>query len=102
MQKRFMNRLGADKQLALFGYRVGLAAAELSDREMVPWSSRDPTTQALALIYGVMHIHKVNQQSLVQPLYHDVLLLEDLEWGDACTVPAGGQLCAGEQLQASC
>lgn len=54
-----MNRLGADKQLALFGYRVGLQAAELSDRENVPWSSRDPTTQALALIYGVMHIHKV-------------------------------------------
>lgn len=58
-----MNKLGADKSLALFGYRVGLQAAELSDRENVPWSSRDPTTQALALIYGVMHIHKVGRCS---------------------------------------
>eukprot|EP00878_Enallax_costatus_P001359 GHUV01001508.1.p1 GENE.GHUV01001508.1~~GHUV01001508.1.p1 ORF type:complete len:394 (+),score=120.99 GHUV01001508.1:421-1602(+) len=62
--KRFMNRLGADKQLALFGYRVGLHSAELSDRENVPWSSRDPTTQALALIYGVMHIHKLKNVNL--------------------------------------
>lgn len=54
-----MSKLGADQKLSLFGARVAMNAAELSAAEAVPWASRDPATQALALIYGVMHIHKV-------------------------------------------
>ncbi len=54
-----MSKLGADSKLGLMAHRVGLKAAELADQEAVPWASRDPATQACALIYGVMHINKV-------------------------------------------
>ncbi|KAF8063772.1 cabII-1 [Scenedesmus sp. PABB004] len=57
--KRFMSKLGTDAKLGLFAHRVGLAAAELAGREAVPWAARDPATQACAVIYGVMHIHKL-------------------------------------------
>eukprot|EP00775_Hariotina_reticulata_P013110 gene13110-13238_t len=56
--KRFMSRLGVDKKLSLFAHRVGLAAGELAAQEAVPWSSRDPATQACAIIYGVMQINR--------------------------------------------
>jgi hypothetical protein len=59
LQKRFMSRLGIDKKLSLFAHRVGLAAGELAAQEAVPWSSRDPATQACAIIYGVVQINRV-------------------------------------------
>lgn len=59
LQKRFMSRLGADSKLGLMAQRVGHAAAALTAQEAVPWSSRDPATQAAAMIYGVLAIHKV-------------------------------------------
>lgn len=39
--------------------RVAKRAAEVAAEEAVPWAARDPSTQACALMYGVMQIHKV-------------------------------------------
>jgi hypothetical protein len=41
------------------GCRVAKRAAEVAAEEAVPWAARDPSTQACALMYGVMQIHKV-------------------------------------------
>lgn len=54
-----MSRLGVDTKVSLMAHRVGLKAAELAAAEAVPWASRDPATQACALIYGVLLINKV-------------------------------------------
>lgn len=57
--KRFMSRLTPDKKLNLFAHRVAKRAAEVAAEEAVPWAARDPSTQACALMYGVMQIHKL-------------------------------------------
>jgi hypothetical protein len=54
-----MNHLGLEQQLALFARRVGRNASDLSEAEAVPWASRDPATQACAIIYGTLLIDKV-------------------------------------------
>ncbi|WIA14308.1 hypothetical protein OEZ85_002840 [Tetradesmus obliquus] len=57
--KRFMSKLGLEQKVSLMAHRVGLKAAELAAAEAVPWASRDPATQACALIYGVLLIQKL-------------------------------------------
>jgi hypothetical protein len=59
VQTRFMNHLGLDQKLSLFAARVGKNAQELAEVEAVPWGSRDPATQACAIIYGALLIDKV-------------------------------------------
>lgn len=57
--KRYMSRMGADKKASLFACRVGDRAAQVAADEAVPWAARDPSTQACAIIYGVLQINRL-------------------------------------------
>jgi hypothetical protein len=48
----------------LVSCRVAERTAAVAAEEAVPWAARDPSTQACALMYGVMQIHKVGGQLL--------------------------------------
>lgn len=63
-----MSKLGLEQKVSLMAHRVGLKAAELAAAEAVPWASRDPATQACALIYGVLLIQKVSKQRVLMHL----------------------------------
>jgi hypothetical protein len=58
-----MSRLGAEPTDALLAHRIGLRAAALIAEEHVPWASRDPATQACAIIFGAMLLQRVRNQS---------------------------------------
>lgn len=60
MQKRFMCALGADRRLAMLGFRVAEQEDLLVGTCNVPWGGRTRPTRALALIYGVIIINKVS------------------------------------------
>jgi hypothetical protein len=54
-----MNHMGLEQKLSLFALRVGTNAFKLAEDQAVPWASRDPATQACAIIYGTLLIDKV-------------------------------------------
>lgn len=45
-------------------HRVSERAEQVAAEEAVPWAARDPSTQACAIIYGVLQINKVHHSTV--------------------------------------
>jgi hypothetical protein len=93
LQTRFMNHLGLDQKLSLFAARVGKNAQELAEVEAVPWGSRDPATQACAIIYGALLIDKVRGAECCV-----FLLLRSITVHHLCV---GGMVCVRAVVRAT-